>query len=71
MHKCFLEWAFKISIRFDERVAKMFPAKRWGMPEDIAKLVAWLVSDEAAWITGQVHDHEGGFRRWTRVKASD
>jgi len=50
-----------------ERIAKMFPAKRWGMPEDVAKLVAWLVSDEAAWITGQVHDHEGGFRRWARV----
>ncbi len=51
-----------------ERIAKMFPAKRWGMPEDIAKLVAWLVSNEAAWITGQVLDHEGGFRRWARVK---
>ncbi len=47
-----------------ERIAKMFPAKRWGTPEDVAKLVTWLASDEAAWITGQVHDHEGGFRRW-------
>ena len=47
-----------------ERIAKMFPAKRWGMPEDIANLVAWLVSDEAEWMTGQVLDHEGGFRRW-------
>ena len=46
------------------QIAKRFPAKRWGMPEDIAKLVAWLVSDESAWITGQVLDHEGGFRRW-------
>jgi 3-oxoacyl-[acyl-carrier protein] reductase len=50
------------------RIAKMFPAQRWGQPEDVAKLVAWLVSDEAAWITGQVHDHEGGFRRWARPK---
>ncbi len=49
-----------------EQIANMFPAGRWGMPEDVAKLVAWLVSDEAAWITGQVHDHEGGFRRWWR-----
>ena len=54
-----------------ERVATMFPAKRWGMPEDVAKLVAWLVSDEAAWITGQVHDQEGGFRRWASVDASE
>jgi 3-oxoacyl-[acyl-carrier protein] reductase len=34
----------------------------------VVKLVARLVSDEAAWITGQVHDHEGGFRRWARPK---
>ncbi len=54
-----------------ERVAKMFPGKRWGLPEDVAKLVAWLASDEAAWITGQVHDHEGGFRRWSRGESND
>ncbi len=47
-----------------EQIAKRFPAGRWGLPEDVARLVAWLVSDEAAWITGQVHDQEGGFRRW-------
>jgi len=49
-----------------ERIARRFPAGRWGQPEDVAKLVAWLVSDEAAWVTGQVLDHEGGFRRWAR-----
>jgi 3-oxoacyl-[acyl-carrier protein] reductase len=54
-----------------ERIAKMFPAGRWGQPDDVAKLVAWLVSDEAAWITGQVHDHEGGFRRWARVRTDE
>jgi 3-oxoacyl-[acyl-carrier protein] reductase len=45
------------------QVAAMFPAGRWGQPDDVARLVAWLVSDEAAWITGQVLDSEGGFRR--------
>jgi 3-oxoacyl-[acyl-carrier protein] reductase len=45
------------------RVAAMFPSGRWGTPEDTARLVAWLVSDEAAWITGQVINSEGGFRR--------
>ena len=48
-----------------ERVASMFPAKRWGSPDDVARLVAWLVSDEAAWVTGQVINSEGGFRRWS------
>ncbi len=45
------------------QVATAFPAGRWGTPDDTARLVAWLVSDEAAWITGQVINSEGGFRR--------
>lgn len=40
-----------------------FPAGRWGEPADAARLVAWLLSDDARWITGQVIDSEGGFRR--------
>ncbi|WP_067817998.1 SDR family oxidoreductase [Actinomadura kijaniata] len=45
-------------------VARALPAGRWGRPSDVANLVRWLVSDDAAWITGQVIDSEGGFRRW-------
>jgi 3-oxoacyl-[acyl-carrier protein] reductase len=44
-------------------VAALFPAGRWGQPDDVARLVAWLVSDEAAWITGQVINSDGGWRR--------
>ena len=47
-----------------ERVRRHFPQQRWGEPDDPARLVAWLVTDEAAWITGQVINTEGGFRRW-------
>jgi 3-oxoacyl-[acyl-carrier protein] reductase len=47
-----------------ERVLRHFPQQRWGEPDDPARLVAWLVTDEAAWITGQVINTEGGFRRW-------
>jgi 3-oxoacyl-[acyl-carrier protein] reductase len=38
-----------------------FPLGRIGLPEDAARLVAWLATDEAGWITGQVIDSEGGF----------
>ncbi|WP_329015262.1 SDR family oxidoreductase [Streptomyces sp. NBC_00690] len=44
-------------------VEERFPAGRWGMPDDPARLIAWLATDEAEWITGQVIDSEGGFRR--------
>jgi 3-oxoacyl-[acyl-carrier protein] reductase len=39
------------------------PLGRWGEPDDAARLIAWLCSDDANWITGQVIDSEGGFRR--------
>ncbi len=42
-----------------------FPAGRIAAPDDPARLIAWLVTDEAAWITGQVLNSEGGFRRWS------
>jgi 3-oxoacyl-[acyl-carrier protein] reductase len=45
--------------------APRMPAGRWGEPDDAARLVAWLCSDDARWITGQTIDSEGGFRRWT------
>ena len=47
-----------------EVVRRHFPQGRWGTPDDPARLIAWLVTDEAAWITGQVINSEGGFRRW-------
>ncbi|MEU5081165.1 MULTISPECIES: SDR family oxidoreductase [Streptomyces] len=44
-------------------VAARFPAGRWGTPDDPARLIAWLATDEAGWITGEVVTSEGGFRR--------
>ena len=42
-------------------VASRHPGGRWGRPEDAARAVAWLVSDEADWITGQVIASDGGW----------
>jgi 3-oxoacyl-[acyl-carrier protein] reductase len=52
------------SAELRERLRGAFPAGRWGAPADIAAIVAWLVSSDSAWLTGQVIDAEGGFRRW-------
>ncbi len=40
---------------------RRLPLGRWGTPEDAARLVAWLASDDAAWVTGQVLTSDGGF----------
>ena len=51
------------SAELRERLRPSFPSGRWGRAEDIAPVVAWLLSAESAWVTGQVIDAEGGFRR--------
>lgn len=38
-----------------------FPAGRIGEPVDVARLIAFLVSEEAKWVTGQVIHSNGGF----------
>lgn len=43
--------------------APKFLMGRIGLPEDAANLVAFLASEEAGWITGQIINSEGGFLR--------
>ena len=47
----------------DADPGRAMPFGRWGEPDDAARLIAWLCSDEARWITGQTINSEGGFRR--------
>lgn len=48
--------------RLDD-ILQRFPQGRYGEPDDPARLVSWLVSDEGRWVVGQVLNTEGGFRR--------
>ena len=43
-----------------EAVARMIPMKRLGVPEDVADVVAFLVSDDSRYMTGQVVSIDGG-----------
>jgi 3-oxoacyl-[acyl-carrier protein] reductase len=43
-----------------ETIARLVPMKRAGLPEEVASLVAFLVSDEAAYVTAQVISINGG-----------
>ena len=47
-----------------EQARQALPAGRWTRPDEIARIVCWLASDDSALITGQVLNTEGGFRRW-------
>lgn len=44
----------------EEQVSATYPLKRLGVPEDIGSVVAFLLSDDAAWMTGQTLTVDGG-----------
>ena len=52
-----------------EHSRKMHPLGRIGRPDDIASAIAWLLSEENDWTTGQVIGIDGGLGR-TRAGAS-
>lgn len=43
------------------KVLRMYPAGRIGQPQDHASMIAYLASDHASWVTGQVISVNGGF----------
>jgi 3-oxoacyl-[acyl-carrier protein] reductase len=43
-----------------DTMMKQIPLGRWGKPEEIASAVAFLASDEAAYITGHILSVDGG-----------
>lgn len=48
--------------QFAEEVAKQVPLRRIGKPEDVANVIAFLASDEASYVSGQVIYVDGGPR---------
>lgn len=50
----------KLSDKIKEETIKQIPMGKFGTPEDVANLAAFLVSEQAAYITGQIINVDGG-----------
>lgn len=44
-----------------DKIVRAYPLRRIGTPDDIAPMIAFLSSEEASWVTGQVISVNGGF----------
>jgi len=53
-------WGAAAGESWQQRILNETPLRRWGQPEDVAKLARFLASDDAAYITGQVVNCNGG-----------
>jgi len=53
----------------EAKLLELIPYKRVGVPEDIGNLAAWLVSDEADYITGQTIFMDGGMTLYPGFEA--
>jgi 3-oxoacyl-[acyl-carrier protein] reductase len=47
---------------FEKQFLALTPLGRIGTPEDIAKVVAFLASDDSGWLTGEIILASGGLR---------
>ena len=49
-----------LSEELQQAILKQIPVSRFGIPEDVASVVAFLCSEEASYITGHVINVDGG-----------
>ena len=55
-----IEQIDKADVDTRKRLERWIPLGRYGSPEEVAELVAWLCSDASSYVTGQAYSIDGG-----------
>ena len=50
--------------KFEDRVMRRVPVRRWGQPEDFAGIAVYLASDASSYQTGEEFVIDGGYTRF-------
>lgn len=53
---------YGVGSEFEKQLVAMTPLGRVGTPSDVAKVVAFLASDDSGWLTGEIIFASGGLR---------
>lgn len=51
----------RLTPELEERIVRLYPLRKLGVPEDVAKVVTFLASDGASHVTGQTISVSGGY----------
>lgn len=54
------QWAPGNAAAVHEQLVSLIPLGRFGQPSEVANLVSWLLSDEAAFVNGAIYTADGG-----------
>ena len=62
IHTDIIDASIALGVYDATAIAAIHPMQRMGRPEEVARAICWLLSDEASFVTGHIMNIDGGFQ---------